>query len=267
MPWGVAVAVAGSAVSGMMADKGGSSQTTSSEPWEPSQEWLKENIDLGRELQGHYRQNPFNQLQQTGYQNLFGDIDMFRNSMAPGLMGYANNLMGARYQRAPAGSELGVNPYNMGGAARMSQGLLSTHGPVAQRTPTQSGVQGLLGSGQGQPQGDMRSAMAAMAGQGSPLAAGSISDAFGQAGQMGQSMPQAMGQAAAGVFPTSMGGGSYGSLDWQNLNPYTSNLKPEDKPIAEKPQLTEDLIEQWMRENDPSFLQRRETWRTGDGGA
>ena len=35
----------------------------------------------------------WNNLQQTAYQNTFADVDQFRNSMAPGLMDFANRLM------------------------------------------------------------------------------------------------------------------------------------------------------------------------------
>lgn len=101
----VAGPVAGALVGGLMGGGGGSQQTAAKEPWAPVQPWLRENIDYGRALQSHYQQNPFNQLQQTAYQNTFGDIDAFRNQMAPGLMNYANNLMGSSYHRAQAGTE------------------------------------------------------------------------------------------------------------------------------------------------------------------
>ena len=81
-------------------------QSTSREPWAPAQPWLKSNIAEGQKLQNYYQQNPFNPQQQTGYNNLFGDIDQFRNQVAPGLMGFANSMMGSNYQRArgPVGS-------------------------------------------------------------------------------------------------------------------------------------------------------------------
>lgn len=105
MPEAVAP-IAGSVVGGLFGDSGGGSQQTASkEPWAPVQPWLLENIDYGRGLQNHYQQNPFNQLQQTAYQNIFGDLDAFRSQMAPGLMNFANNLMGNSYRRAPAGTE------------------------------------------------------------------------------------------------------------------------------------------------------------------
>ena len=105
MPEAVAP-IAGSVIGGLMGDSGGGSQQTASkEPWAPVQPWLLENIDYGRGLQSHYQQNPFNQLQQTAYQNTFGDLDAFRNQMAPGLMNFANNLMGSSYNRSRAGTE------------------------------------------------------------------------------------------------------------------------------------------------------------------
>lgn len=80
--------------------------STSRDPWAPAQPWLINNITQGQKLQNYYQQNPFNAQQQTGYNNLFGDIDQFRNQVAPGMMGFANGMMGSNYQRSrgPVGS-------------------------------------------------------------------------------------------------------------------------------------------------------------------
>ena len=47
MSWGIVATSAASLIGGAMASKGGGgggSQTTSSEPWEPAQDWIKQNI-------------------------------------------------------------------------------------------------------------------------------------------------------------------------------------------------------------------------------
>lgn len=80
-----------------------STQTSSRDPWGPSQEWLKSNLETGKNLQEFYQQNPFNQQQKTSYQNLFNGIDGFNQSM-PGLLNFANNAMGSTYQRQRGGA-------------------------------------------------------------------------------------------------------------------------------------------------------------------
>lgn len=121
----VAGPIAGSVVGGLMSD-GGEQQSTSKEPWSAAAPWLRENLRTGQGLQGYYQQNPFNPQQQASYQNTFGDIDAFRNQMAPGLMGFANKLMGSSYQRG--GSTAGANGAVGGGGMG---GLLSS-GQAAQ---------------------------------------------------------------------------------------------------------------------------------------
>jgi len=138
----VAGPVAGAVVGGLMSDDSEQSQTASKEPWKDAAPWLRENLRTGQGLQGYYQQNPFNPQQQTAYQNTFGDIDAFRNQMAPGLMGFANKLMGSSYQRG--GSTAGANGAVGGG-----------------------GMGGLLSSGQAAQGGDMKALIAQLiAGQG-----------------------------------------------------------------------------------------------------
>lgn len=98
MPEAILGPIAGSVVGGLMSD-GGEQQSTSKEPWSAAAPWLRENIAQGQNLQAYYQQNPWNSLQQTGYQNTFSDIDNFRNSIAPGMMDFANRLMGTNYSR------------------------------------------------------------------------------------------------------------------------------------------------------------------------
>lgn len=120
MPAAILGPVAGAVVGGMMSDGGGGgSQTASKEPWSEAAPWLRQNLQTGQALQQYYQQNPFNQQQQTGYQNLFSDLDRFRSQMAPGLMQFANNAMSSGYQR-PQYSKPGTAGY--GGATATNQG-------------------------------------------------------------------------------------------------------------------------------------------------
>lgn len=71
--------------------------TQSREPWAPAQEWLKAQIANGQKLQQAYQAQPFNEMQQTAYQNLFSNADAMRSQIAPGLLEQANQLMGRQY--------------------------------------------------------------------------------------------------------------------------------------------------------------------------
>ncbi|MDE1997789.1 MAG: hypothetical protein KGI52_02560 [Burkholderiales bacterium] len=102
----IAGPIAGAVVGGMINNGAGPSQTATKEPWAAAAPWLKDIVGTGQELQNAYLQNPFNTVQQTGMQNTLSDIDAFRSQMAPGLMDFANRLMGSNYQRSPAGTEL-----------------------------------------------------------------------------------------------------------------------------------------------------------------
>ena len=105
MPEAVIGPVAGAVAGGLMSD--GGSQTASKDPWGPAQQPLKDTLEEARRLQLYQQQNPWNQLQQTAYQNTFTDLDAFRQQNN-GLMQMANRLMGANYQRgqAPTGGLL-----------------------------------------------------------------------------------------------------------------------------------------------------------------
>ena len=98
MPAAILGPIAGSVVGGLMSD-GGEQQTATKEPWSAAAPWLRQQLEQGQNLQAYYQQNPWNNLQQTAYQNTFSDIDNFRGSMAPGLMDFANRLMGTNYSR------------------------------------------------------------------------------------------------------------------------------------------------------------------------
>lgn len=144
MPAAILGPIAGSVVGGLMSDDSQQSQTASKEPWADAAPWLRENLRTGQGLQNYYQQNPFNPQQQTAYQNIFGDLDAFRNQMAPGLMGFANRLMGSSYQRG--GSTAGAN-----GGGLLAGGAQPTGGMMgAGSSDMNQALQQLLGAQQGQ---------------------------------------------------------------------------------------------------------------------
>ena len=123
MPAAILGPIAGSVVGGLMSD-GGDEQTATKEPWKDAAPWLRENIAQGQNLQAYYQQNPWNNLQQNAYQNTYSDIDQFRNSMAPGLMDFANRLMGQNYSRGGATARMPMGNMQQTKPQAMS-GLLS----------------------------------------------------------------------------------------------------------------------------------------------
>ena len=145
MAWiGALVGLAGTALS---SSGSGDSSTQSKEPWSKVQPWLEDNIATGQQLQNYYAQNPFNSIQQGAINNQLSDYDTYRNAIMPGLMGFANKLMGTNYQR---GNATGTSTNNAGllsgatGGQSGSQGLLGSSGafPTSFSMPTQqtSGV-------------------------------------------------------------------------------------------------------------------------------
>lgn len=144
MPAAILGPIAGSVVGGLMSGDSQQSQTASKEPWSAAAPWLRENLRTGQGLQNYYQQNPFNPQQQTAYQNIFGDLDAFRNQMAPGLMGFANRLMGSSYQRG--GSTAGAN-----GGGLLAGGAQPTGGMMgAGSSDMNQALQQLLSAQQGQ---------------------------------------------------------------------------------------------------------------------
>ena len=144
MPAAIVGPIAGSVVGGLMGGDSQQSQTASKEPWADAAPWLRENLRTGQGLQNYYQQNPFNPQQQTAYQNIFGDLDAFRNQMAPGLMGFANRLMGSSYQRG--GSTAGAN-----GGGLLAGGAQPTGGMMgAGSSDMNQALQQLLSAQQGQ---------------------------------------------------------------------------------------------------------------------
>lgn len=95
----------GGAIDGNQETNGGagaSSQTR--DPWGPAQPYMLRNLQTNADLQKFYQQHPFNETQQAGYQNQNGLIDKFNGQAAPGLLGFANQMMGSHYQRARGGA-------------------------------------------------------------------------------------------------------------------------------------------------------------------
>ncbi|WP_428142435.1 hypothetical protein [Delftia acidovorans] len=242
--------IGGALVGGLFSDSGGGqSQTQTREPWGPAQQGLKDVLSDATKLREYYKQNPFNQLQQTSLQNLYGDIDNYRQNMAPSMMALSNRLMNSNYQRAPAGSELG-------GFLQPERGMGSGMAP---------GMGG-MGQAAGSGQGGALSGLLGQAGQGySPLTngglLGGISGALGGSGGLmsgqGQDMTQgqgvAQGMQSSGLRPTAMiptmrtnPGEAYGQIDFKALNPWTSGSIKEETPTQSNNDLT-DLEREYLR--------------------
>lgn len=215
--------IMGSVVGGLMGGDSQQGQSATKEPWEPARKPLINSLNTGQDLERYYQQNPFNPMQRTGYQNMFTDLDMFRNQMAPGLMQFANQMMGSNYQRGPRNSQMEAMQ-GMGG------GMQSTRPQMMQQGP----------DGSFAPQGGLAGAMGQAGGQMRPITPGASSwaDAMG-----GKSSMSYGGQGAQGLLSGQSGpfgvapGQSYGLLDWKELNPFTSTSngipKPPEKPAGE----------------------------------
>lgn len=240
----VAASVAGAAVGGMMGGGGGGeSQTASKEPWEPARKPLTNSIGTLQDLERYYQQNPFNRLQQQGYQNTFSDLDQFRNQMQPGLMNFANNAMTSNYQRGPRNSQ--VEAMHGGG---MQQGntrpQMMSQGPDGSYAPQGGG--GLAGA-----IGQMGSGIRAPNGVMGLLQGGADASSAYNAMPQGQEQgtPGGLLGAAQGVFQAPSQG-NYGLLDFAQLNPFTATNgipKPpaEAAPAAKTPE--QDAQEEWER--------------------
>jgi len=100
-----------------------SSGSTDKNPWAGAIPWIQNNMVAGQNLQNQYAAQPFNDLQKQQYSNLFGDINRYRDTIAPGLMDFAGGLMGRQYQRQRGGAPGSGAGY--GGAVRPG-GLLQS---------------------------------------------------------------------------------------------------------------------------------------------
>ncbi|WP_440110341.1 hypothetical protein [Acidovorax sp. BL-A-41-H1] len=254
MPGAILGPVAGAVVGGLMGgDEGGSSQAQSKEPWEPARKPLINSLNTGQDLERYYQRNPFNRLQQQGYQNLFTDLDSFRNQIAPGMMQFANQMMQSDYQRGPRNSQMeamqgGGGGYGggMGGMqTNMKQPMMMQQGGdgVYDTKPMGMGGGGLMGA-MGQASQMQRGDMSGGQSFGAGMPGGSAS--FDQQGLL-----TALGQAGmGGPFPAPSSG-SYGLLDFPELNPFTSTTNGiPPTPVDTKPpeKSPDDLArEEWER--------------------
>lgn len=211
MPAAILGPVAGAVVGGMMGGDDQQTQTQSRDPWGPAQPWLRQNLQTGQNLQGYYQQNPFNQLQRTSYQNIAGDIDNFRNNINPGLMDFANRLMGTNYSRQGGPSS------GSGGGSR-SSGQSSQGGGGQSGGGDMASMFDMMMQDRGQPNaqmGDLDSVIRAVSAlqPGQALATGSQS--------MQSTKPMQMGGGRSGPF-TAAPSQSYGLIDWKEMNPFTA---------------------------------------------
>ena len=110
--------------------------TQSRDPWGPAQPFILKNLQNESDLQSYYQKTPFNQQQQQGYSNLFGDIGNFRDNVAPGLMDFANKGMTTSYQRQRGGEPGSGGGYGgdvqPGGLMQSGQGPFSVARGVQQ---------------------------------------------------------------------------------------------------------------------------------------
>ena len=276
MPAAILGPVAGAVVGGVMGEGGGGgSQTASKEPWAEAAPWIKDNIKTGQDLQRYYQQNPFNSLQQTGYQNQFADLDQFRNQMAPGLMNFANKLMGSNYQRASAGTEIGAtNPY---AAQAMMPAMLQKQAYQAYQASQgggQSGAQGtqgalgkmtgLLGqSGQSMQSTGPNGLPASWNGTGAVPLDGPVTQTSLLADPL-YGRPTGASTPSGGLFSAPQGQ-SYGLLDFQQLNPHTATngIQAMPKPMADEKTIQQLVQEEMDRQR---AAERASRWGN-DGGA
>lgn len=98
-------------------------------PWDPAQPYILKNLQNADELQRYYQKNPFNAQQMAAYDNIFADADHFRDSVAPGLMGFANRGMTSSYDRQRGGAPGSGAGY---GGDYQAGGLRSSSGDSAQ---------------------------------------------------------------------------------------------------------------------------------------
>ena len=275
MPAAILGPVAGAVVGGVMnkgGGGGGGSQTASKEPWAEAAPWIKDNIKTGQDLQRYYQQNPFNSLQQTGYQNQFADLDQFRNQMAPGLMNFANKLMGSNYQRASAGTEIGAtNPY---AAQAMMPAMLQKQAYQASQGGGQAGAQspqgalgkmiGLLGqSGQSMQSTGPNGLPASWNGTGAVPLDGPVTQTSLLADPL-YGRPTGGSTPSGGLFSAPQGQ-SYGLLDFQQLNPHTATNGIQAMP---KPMADEKTIQQLVQEEmDRRAAAQVDPYYAANGGA
>ena len=251
MTWGaIGAAAVGVAGSALMAPDGGQTSTASKEPWEDAAPWIRDNIATGQQLQQYYQQNPFNSIQQQGMQGLLSGYEHQNNQVIPGLMGFANNLMGQNYQRgAPQGRQPGLmsaripsGATQQGGPQGMQQGMQQLGGMSA--PDTDSMLMQYL-QRQPAPQDVSPEAQQAMQ-QSMGSMSGSIpSGAMGQPGMMGMMQkPAPAPQGMQGGMQQPMQGGPFtpppmqgsGPVNWNAMNPLYKDPAAAPPPPAPIPE-------------------------------
>lgn len=267
----VAASVAGAAVGGLMGGGGGGGGEVNKAPWDPAIKPLINSLDTGRGLETYYQQNPFNPLQRVGYQNLFADLDNFRNVMAPQAMAFNNRMMNTNYQRKPAGTELGgaFTPINasqfLPPEQRQPQGVMGGGmGPGISMGGGMPGMPGAMSQGGGlagvmNGLGSMGSAASMLAGQGGsemgynkPMLlsdSGRTKDGTPEAGQNKPMQVTNAGLLSGGepfgmsvVAPNSQ---SYGLINWAETNPFTAtNGIPRTPPVDPNAKTPEQLAQE-----------------------
>ena len=220
-----AVPIAGAVVGGLMSDGPESQQTTvDKSPWKEAEPWIKDNIGTGQRLQQYYQQNPFNPIQQNAIQQTLSDQSHYRNSMLPGLMDFANQMMGSNYSRQPG------NPFIPQQAQQA--GLMRHQGPQQSMDSTRP-MQADAGPSMDSARPEQ---MSPLAGQLGDLARQLPSFSPSQFGPMAGAMQQApMAQQAGmqGMFSAPQGVGSC-QVDWAGLNPFSPQNTPQ-KPAQAGP--------------------------------
>lgn len=276
--------ILGGVVGGLMGgDDEQQQQTATKAPWEAVDPWLREQIGTGRQLQDYYQRQPFNRMQQQGYQNLFSDLDQFRGQTAPGLMNFANGMMTSNYQRGGRNSQMEAMQSQPQGMPMQgsTRPQMMQQGPNGSYVPQGGGLAGVLGqSGQGA--GAMNGS-SGWAGQlpnekftGSPAG---LMAAMGQGGggsmdpsqSMGGVMsggnmsygekPQGLLGASQGVFQAPSQG-NYGLLDWAQLNPFTATNGIKE---PKKPDQTDEEKERLRKEEEERHRRQQGEYFRGEG--
>ena len=144
-PIGLATKYGGAILGGLLGSAGSGNTTTgatqSRDPWAPAQPFILKNLQNEADLQSYYQKTPFNQQQQQGYSNLFGDIGNFRDNVAPGLMDFANRGMATNYQRQrgstpgsigygaqPSAPQSPLGPFSVARGAQVQNPMLDLNG-------------------------------------------------------------------------------------------------------------------------------------------
>lgn len=217
MPEAILGPVAGAVVGGLMGGDSGGQQTASKDPWGPAVKPLTNSLNTGQGLERYYQQNPFNPMQRTGYQNLFSDLDQFRNQIQPGLAQFSNDMMQSNYQRGPRQSQMEAMQGQMP-MQNTKQPMLMQQGGDGVYSTKPMQMQGGQGGGLMAAMGQMGQGIGSASMGGMSMADAMQGPSMYSPGSMPQGLLSAIQQ---GVFQAPAQG-SYGLLDWTQLNPFTS---------------------------------------------